>query len=83
MEQWNNRTMEQWNNLTVQSFKTNIKCGGCISKVKPYLDKIPEIKSWNVDLASPDRILTIDGDVNSELVVKAIASAGYRADKIQ
>jgi copper chaperone len=66
----------------MQSFKTNIKCGGCISKVRPYLDGSGEIRSWHVDLNSPDRILTIEGEISSELVVKIIAAAGYKAEPI-
>jgi copper chaperone len=67
----------------VQTFKTNIRCGGCIQKVKPYLDGLKEIKTWQVDLASPDRILTIDGEISAELVTKALAEAGYNAEKLQ
>jgi copper chaperone len=64
-------------------FKTNIKCGGCVAKVKPYLDGLKEVKSWNVDLASADRTLTIEGEINAELITRAIAQAGYSAEKIQ
>jgi len=66
----------------VHSFKTNIKCGGCISKVRPFLDGNKNIRSWQVDLNSPDRILTIEGEISSELVVKIVAAAGYKADPI-
>jgi copper chaperone len=66
----------------VQTFRTNIKCGACVSKVKPYLDRMKEIKFWQVDLNSTDRILTVEGDISAELISKAIAAAGYRADKI-
>jgi copper chaperone len=64
------------------SFRTNIKCGGCVEKVKPHLDIIKGIKSWNVDLASPDRVLTVEGEISDELIIKTIAAAGYRAEKI-
>ena len=88
MKQWNNETMKQWNNetmeqLIVQSFRTNIKCGGCVSKVRPFLDGAKEIHSWRVDLNSQDRVLTVEGDISSEFVVKIIAAAGYKADLIE
>jgi copper chaperone len=67
----------------MQSFRTNIKCGGCVSKVKPYLDAIKGMNSWKVDLASPDRLLEIDGEVSVEDVIKALSAAGYRADQIR
>jgi copper chaperone len=67
----------------MQSFKTNIKCGGCVSRVKPHLDGLEEIKSWNIDLESPDRILTVEGEIKDNTVINTIARAGYKAEKIQ
>jgi copper chaperone len=67
----------------MQKFKTNIKCGGCIQKVKPYLDALKEIKTWNVDINSPDRILIVDGEIDGDIIIKAISKAGYRAEMIQ
>ena len=63
-------------------FKTNIKCGGCIQTVKPFLESLKEIKNWQVDLSSPDRILSVEGDVAEEKVIQAIQAAGYRAEKL-
>ena len=65
------------------TFKTNIKCGGCVAKVKPFLDNLKEIKSWNVDLASVDRVLTVEGEIKAETITRALAEAGYSAEKIQ
>jgi copper chaperone len=66
---------------TIQ-FKTNIKCGGCISTVTPYLNKISE--SWNVDTDNPDKVLSIETDeaVNPKEVIMALDTAGYKAEKI-
>lgn len=66
----------------MQSFKTNIRCDGCIAKVKPYLDELKEVKSWSVDLGSPDRVLTVEGEVDVGMIVKALALAGYVGSKI-
>ncbi len=63
-------------------FKTNIKCNGCVQNIRPYIEGIREIKSWEVDLYSPDRILTVEGEVSEEKIVKALQAAGYRAEKI-
>jgi copper chaperone len=63
-------------------FKTNIKCGGCIQTVKPFLEGLKEIKNWQVDLSSPDRILSVEGDIAEEKVIQAIQAAGYRAEKL-
>jgi len=35
------------------NFKTSLKCAGCVNAIKPSMDKINEIISWNVDLNNP------------------------------
>ncbi|PWJ59457.1 copper chaperone [Dyadobacter jejuensis] len=63
-------------------FKTNIKCGGCIAAVKPVLDQDQKIASWEVDLASPEKILTVLTDHNALEVSDMLKTAGYNAEKI-
>lgn len=63
-------------------FKTNIKCGGCIATVTPFLNAIEQLDGWNVDTGSPQKILTVgstDAQIG-ELVKKAIEKAGFRAE---
>ncbi len=63
-------------------FKTNIKCGGCVAAVTPYLDKIGG--QWNVDTNDPDKILSIETQeaVMPEKVVAALEQAGYKAEQL-
>lgn len=63
-------------------FKTNLKCSNCVAKVKEQLDAASEIQSWNIDLKSPDRTLTIEADDEKAvgLVEKILTDAGYRAE---
>lgn len=64
-------------------FKTNINCGGCKAKVTPFLNEEKEISNWQVDLDSPDRILTIKSDtVSPEKVVEAVGKAGFTAERV-
>lgn len=63
-------------------FKTNIKCNGCIQTIRPYLESIKQIKAWAVDLNSPDRVLTVEGEITEDEVIRAIQAAGYRAEKL-
>lgn len=65
-------------------FKTNIKCGGCIAAVTPYLNAIEQLDGWNVDTASPDKILTVQTTDKrvGEVVKKAIEQAGYKAEPV-
>jgi len=71
------------NNMSTLKFKTNIKCNNCVAKVSQFLDESVNIKEWNVDLESPDRILTVTGEgINNDLVKDTVMKAGYRAEEI-
>ena len=64
-------------------FKTNINCGGCIATVTPFLDKAEGIEKWEVDIANPQKILTVEtSKLNSEEVIKIVNEAGYKAEKV-
>jgi len=66
------------------SFKTNIKCGGCIAQVKPILDAVASIKEWNVDIANADKILTVKAKGISESeIVETIQKAGFKIERIR
>ena len=43
-------------------FKTNLNCGGCVSKVSADLDSVDGICEWNVDTTNADKILTVKSD---------------------
>lgn len=65
-------------------FKTNIKCSGCVAKVTPHLEANPSIKEWNVDIANPDRILTVKAENIGVDEIKAIVKkAGYNAEDVK
>jgi copper chaperone len=63
-------------------FKTNIKCGGCIATVTPFLDGDQEIEKWQVDLESADRILTVETSLSPDEVTEIVKKAGYNAEEI-
>lgn len=63
-------------------FKTNIKCGGCVAGVTPHLNADEAIKSWEVDLQSPDRILTVETDKSAEEVAQVVKQAGFTAEPV-
>ena len=62
-------------------FKTNIKCAGCIAKNTPFLNEAVGEDNWEVDVQSPDKILTVvtEEKIASDLVIKAVNNAGYTA----
>ena len=68
---------------TTLKFKTNIKCMGCVAKVTPELDKQTFIANWNVDVASPDKILTVETSTDKENeIIKSVEQAGFKIEKI-
>ncbi|MCO4292281.1 heavy-metal-associated domain-containing protein [Solitalea sp. MAHUQ-68] len=64
-------------------FKTNIKCTGCIATITPELNGLKEVKHWEVDLASADKVLTVEGeDLQPSQVKDALKGVGYTAEQI-
>lgn len=62
-------------------FKTNIKCGACINTVTPSLNENVGPDNWQVDLTSPERILSVQTDaVSSEKLVEILSKVGYKAE---
>lgn len=62
-------------------FKTNINCGGCVSSVKPHLDKAEGICHWNVDTENPNKTLTVkSAGITEEQVIETIRKAGFEIE---
>lgn len=64
-------------------FKTNINCSGCIRSVSPHLDNEKEIAHWEVNIADPDKILTVStSTLTAEEVENAVKKAGFKAEAL-
>ena len=65
-------------------FKTTIKCSGCLVSVRPHLNDIKGIEGWEVDLNSPDSILSVQCEYDiTELIQSAVERAGHKLSKIE
>lgn len=65
-------------------FQTNVKCGGCVATITPFLNQEKGIASWAVDLASPQRILAVETEeLSSGEIVEVMKKAGYQASPIE
>ncbi len=55
-----------------------------MEKVTPVLNETVGKNNWQVDLQTPEKLLTINSDkeVSEQDVVKAMESVGYKANKI-
>jgi copper chaperone len=63
------------------TFKTNIQCGNCLSKVSPKLKEQSGIETWSVDLQDPDRTLTVTTEnLEPDDIKKAVLKAGFIAN---
>ena len=65
---------------TSLQFKTNLNCESCVAAVKPFLDDVANIRDWEVDTATSDKILAVTGDnISLDSVTVAVAKAGFVA----
>lgn len=69
--------------METTQFKTNIKCSGCIATVTPVLNNIAGADNWQVDLASPDKVLSISAvNIDKSEIRNALEKAGYKAEAL-
>lgn len=70
--------------MSTYHFKTNINCIGCVTKIKPHLDKLEKehsIEHWHVNMNDPDFTLKIETDkLTPEQVKHLISVAGFQAE---
>jgi len=60
-------------------FKTNINCGGCLKAVTPILNQEAGAGNWQVDTASPDKLLTVSSDqLTATQIMQAVEKAGFQ-----
>ena len=65
-------------------FQTNVKCGGCVATITPFLNQEKGIANWNVDLATPQRILAVETEeLTSGEIIEVMKKAGYQASPIE
>lgn len=66
-----------------QQFKTNIKCGGCIATVTPFLNQAAGENAWKVDTAIPEKVLTVSAPgVPADAIIEAVQKAGFKVEKL-
>ena len=68
--------------MTTMRFKTNAKCGGCVSAIGAKLNTILSSDDWSINLADPDKVLEVKVDIAPEIVVATVKEAGFKAEKL-
>jgi len=61
-------------------FRTNLRCGACVQTIAPIFDADPAVKHWAAEVESPDKVLTVEGDiVDPAHVDELLKRAGYQS----
>jgi len=60
---------------------SNLHCGHCVRSNTGFLEEIPELTSWEVDLNHPEKRIIAQGNDNllAQKLIDAIEEAGYEA----
>ena len=68
--------------MTIMKFKTNVKCQGCVDRIAVLLTKNKEISSWEVNLTSDDKILTVETSLSVSEIRWMLWAIWYIAENI-
>ncbi len=68
--------------MKTMKFRTNAKCGGCVSAIGEKLNGIINKDQWDIDLSSPDRTLTVTADIAPEVITDAVKEVGFNAEQL-
>ena len=67
--------------MEILQFKTNINGKSCVFKASQEIDKIKNIKNWEVETAAQNKTLTIRGkQLDSKKIIRAVKKAGFKAE---
>lgn len=64
--------------MAVRSYRTNLRCAACVESIRPLFDADPGVVQWDADVVSPEKRLTVDGDISPEAVNALLEQKGYR-----
>ena len=63
------------------TFKTDLHCISCVSKIEPILNDNETIEEFNILIDHPEKLITIKGnDLDSGSIISEIEGAGYHAE---
>ena len=65
-----------------RKYRTSAKCNGCVSAIAGRLDEIMGRGDWNIDLTSPDRVLTVKSDVPDEEIISRVKGLGFKIERL-
>lgn len=70
--------------MDILVFKTNLRYKKNISEAVSYIEKIPGISRWNVDLKDRDKVLRIEANnLAPRLVEETLTNIGYYCKELE
>jgi len=67
----------------IYQFKTNMECGNCVARVKPFLDRLEGVETWSVDTENPEKTLSVTSiGATPEQIIDAVEKVGFDIEKI-
>jgi copper chaperone len=71
------------NEKETYTFKTNIKCSGCVATVTPFINAAKGISQWSVDTSDDDKILSVTSNgISQREIIETVQQAGYKIEPI-
>jgi copper chaperone len=67
---------------SIIKFKTNLQCGGCVSKVQADLDQLVGNGQWKVDTEHADKVLTLNSATVVEEVIERVRNKGFMIEQM-
>ncbi|SEF56147.1 MULTISPECIES: heavy-metal-associated domain-containing protein [Parabacteroides] len=68
--------------MSTLKFKTNAKCGGCVSAIGDKLNKILNPGNWSIDLTKPEKLLIVTTELPATTIIAAVTEAGFKAEQL-
>ena len=69
--------------MDILQFRTNIANPLCVNTASLEIDKLSNVKNWEVNTKDSQKVLTIRGSqLNPTQIKKAIKKAGFKAEAI-
>lgn len=70
--------------MATKKFKTNAKCGGCSTRIGAALEQNGvKAGEWSLDLANPEKLLTVNSEMTSDAIIRIVTDAGYKAEEVK
>jgi copper chaperone CopZ len=69
--------------METKHYQTTINCPKCIKAVSAFIEEVPNIDHWEVDIANPNKMLTVTGEnIDWHLLQEAVLDAGYDIQEV-